>query len=242
MSIAVSGTEFTDADGVEGLIDMARSARCDAVEFWYPKNAVRDGVGAALGALDRAGLRVACVSTPSQLYGADEADAVPLLHEAITMAARTGCNRVNTYFGHAPVVDDEGAITAYAGALAPVLDHAAAEDVVVVLENEFDAFGWDPAGSDVSRRPEALAALFARVNSPLVRAELRRRELPLLGGLPRPRCLADAPAVGALRPRGGRASRAGGDPARRLDPVHRPRQGLRHGASRRRGTGLADDH
>ncbi|WP_367137403.1 MULTISPECIES: sugar phosphate isomerase/epimerase family protein [Streptomyces] len=166
MSIAVSGTEFTDTDGVDGLIEMARSAQCDAVEFWHPKNAVRDGIDAALGELDRAGLRIACVSTPSQLYGTGEADGVSLLHEAITIAARTGCKRVNTYFGHAPVVDDRRAIAAYAAALAPVLDHAAAEGVVVVLENEFDAFGWDPAGSDVSRRPVALAELCARVGSP----------------------------------------------------------------------------
>ncbi len=166
MSIAVSGTEFTDTDGVDGLMEMARSARCDAVEFWYPKNALRDGVDAALRKLDRAGLRIACVSTPSQLYGTGEADAVPLLHEAIAIAARTGSNRVNTYFGHGPVVDDEGAIAAYADALAPVLDHAAAEGVTVVLENEFDAFGWDPVASDISRRPVALAALFARVDSP----------------------------------------------------------------------------
>ncbi|MFD5556899.1 sugar phosphate isomerase/epimerase family protein [Streptomyces sp. NPDC127068] len=166
MSIAVSGTEFTEADGVDGLIGMAGSAQCDAVEFWYPKNALRDGVDAAFRKLDRAGLRIACISTPSQLYGAGEADSVPLLHEAITLAARTGSNRVNTYFGHAPVVDDERAIAAYADALAPVLDHAAAEEVVVVLENEFDAFGWDPAASDISRRPATLAALFARVDSP----------------------------------------------------------------------------
>ncbi|WP_406510021.1 sugar phosphate isomerase/epimerase family protein [Streptomyces sp. NBC_00212] len=166
MSIAVSGTEFTDTDGVDGLIEMARSAQCDAVEFWYPKNAVRDGVDAALRKLDRAGLRIACVSTPSQLYGAGEADGVPLLHEAITLAARTGSDRVNTYFGHAPLVDDQRAIAAYAGALAPVLDHAGSENVVVVLENEFDAFGWDPVGSDISRRPTALAELFARVDSP----------------------------------------------------------------------------
>lgn len=166
MSIAVSGTEFTDTDGVDGLIEMARSAQCDAVEFWYPKNALRDGVNAALRKLDRAGLRIACVSTPSQLYGAGEAGAASLLHEAITLAARTGSNRVNTYFGHAPLVDDQHAIAAYAEALAPVLDHAAAENVVVVLENEFDAFGWDPLGSDISRRPTALAALFARVDSP----------------------------------------------------------------------------
>ncbi|MFD7165279.1 sugar phosphate isomerase/epimerase family protein [Streptomyces violascens] len=166
MSIAVSGTEFTDTDGVDGLIDMARSAQCDAVEFWYPKNALRDGVGGALRKLDRAGLRTACVSTPSQLYGSGEAKGVSLLHEAITLAARTGSDRVNTYFGHAPMVDDQRAIAAYADALAPVLDHAAAESVVVVLENEFDAFGWDPAGSDISRRPAALAALFARIDSP----------------------------------------------------------------------------
>ncbi|MFJ2400894.1 sugar phosphate isomerase/epimerase family protein [Streptomyces xanthochromogenes] len=166
MSIAVSGTEFTDADGVDGLIEMARSAQCDAVEFWYPKNGRRDGVDAALHKLDRAGLHIACVSTPSHLYGAGGADGVALLHEAITLAARTGASRVNTYFGHAPVVDDERAIAAYADALAPVLDHAAAQKVVVVLENEFDAFGWDPLGSDITRRPTALAALFTRVGSP----------------------------------------------------------------------------
>jgi sugar phosphate isomerase/epimerase len=166
MSVAVSGTEFTDADGVDGLVAMASAARCDAVEFWYPKNGLRDGVDAALGQLGRAGLRVACVSTPSELYGVGNADAAPLLRQAIDLAHRVGATRVNTYFGHAPVVDDERAIAEYAGALGPVLDHAAAAGVVVVLENEFDAFGWDPSGSDISRRPAAIARLFERVVSP----------------------------------------------------------------------------
>lgn len=164
--IAVSGTEFPATDGVDGLIAMARSARCDAVEFWYPKNALRDGLDATIRALDRAGLRIACVSTSSQLYGPGAATAAELLHEAITLAARVGGARVNTYFGHAPVADDEHAVGAYAAALAPVLDHAGAEGVVIVLENEFDAFGRDPAGSDISRRPQALAALLTRVGSP----------------------------------------------------------------------------
>jgi sugar phosphate isomerase/epimerase len=163
--LAVSGTELEESDGTPELVALARAARCDAVEFWYPKNAARDGVDATLRGLERAGVSVACVSTPSELYGSGSAGAEELLVQAVELARRTGANRVNTYFGHAPVVDDAAAVEAYAFAIAPLLDRAASADVTIVLENEFDAFGWDPAGSDVSRRPPSLAALCERVGS-----------------------------------------------------------------------------
>ena len=44
-------------------------------------------------------------------------------------------------------------------------ERAEALGVTLTLENEFDCFGHDPAGSDPTRRPEATARLFERVGS-----------------------------------------------------------------------------
>jgi sugar phosphate isomerase/epimerase len=164
--IAVSGTEWHEADGVEELADAARAIGCGGVEFWYPKNGVRDGADRAAAAVLDAGLEIHCVATPAQLLADGLPQSERLVMEAIGFARRFGSPRVNLYFGHAAIRDDARAIQAAARTLAPILETAAAAGVTITLENEFDAFGWDPAGSDITRRPASLRALCELVDSP----------------------------------------------------------------------------
>ena len=149
-----------------GLFQWLARRAPNAVELWYPKNCLKDGPNGALARLHAAGLHIACVSTPSSLYGPDSGGSVQLLETAVMLAQRTGATRVNTYFGHAPEVDDARAVELYVRAVSPLLRCAEATGAVIVLENEFDAFSWDPAGSDVTRRPESLAALCQRLDHP----------------------------------------------------------------------------
>ena len=166
INIAVSGTEFDTSDGIRPLIAVARAARVTAVETWFPKNYTKDTVEGTHAALRAAKLEVACVLTPSTLYGPGLTAGNELLRQALDLAIECGARRVNTYFGHALIVDDEHAIGTYAEQIAPLVAVAAERGVVIVLENEFDAFGWDPAGSDVTRRPNSLARLVERLDSP----------------------------------------------------------------------------
>ena len=165
MRIALSGTEFAEADGIEELITTATYANIDAVEMWYPKNYSKDTVALTTAKLRDAGMSTICISTPTSLYGSKRGESTVLLHEALELAALKGVGLVNTYFGNAPLADDTAAIAAYAEAAYPIVRRAESLGVTLVLENEFDAFGWDPAGSDVTRRPAALAQLCERIDS-----------------------------------------------------------------------------
>jgi sugar phosphate isomerase/epimerase len=164
--IAVSGTEFGESDGVDGLIAAARAASVRDVELWFPKNYLKDKVAGTMAKIRDAELSVACISTPTSLYGSGREKSLDLLDTALGMAAASGVTRVNTYFGQAAEVDDARAIAMYAEVILPLVARAEDVGVTIVLENEFDAFGWDPAGSDITRRPAALAALCARIDSP----------------------------------------------------------------------------
>lgn len=164
--IAVSGTEFGESDGVDSLIAAARAADVNDLELWFPKNYRQDGVSGTMAKIRAADLSVACISTPTALYGADRENSLALLGTAVGLAVASGATMINTYFGHADEVDDAWAIKMYSQAIVPILDRAVEVGATVVLENEFDAFGWDPAGSDITRRPAALAALCARIGSP----------------------------------------------------------------------------
>jgi sugar phosphate isomerase/epimerase len=166
MTVAFSGTEFGETDGVDEMIAIADAAGLESVEMWYPTNYRRDTVPGTMAKLADAGLTTICISTPTSLYGARRDASVALLHEALDLAARHGVGLVNTYFGNAPLVNDTAAVAAYAEAVEPILRRAESLGVTVVLENEFDAFGWDPAGSDITRRPPVLAELCRRIDSP----------------------------------------------------------------------------
>jgi sugar phosphate isomerase/epimerase len=166
MRLAVSGTEFGESDGVDSLIAAARAASVRDVELWFPNNYLKDKVVGTMAKIRDAELSVACISTPTSLYGSGREKSLTLLDTALGIAAASGVTRVNTYFGHAAEVDDARAISMYAEAISTLVARAEDVGVTIVLENEFDAFGWDPAGSDITRRPAALVALCARIDSP----------------------------------------------------------------------------
>jgi sugar phosphate isomerase/epimerase len=166
ISVALSGTELSADEPIEVLCDAAAALGVEAVELWHPLNTAGLGVTGTLDVIHASGLRVACVSTGSELYrnGGSTADQ-SLLLEAIDIAGRCNAGLVNTYFGYAGVRDDDVAIETYARLLEPCLAHAAAHGVVIALENEFNAFGHDSLASDITRRPDAVLRLVERVDS-----------------------------------------------------------------------------
>lgn len=163
--ITISGTEFEKSEGVAPLVKTAKSLGVLGVELWHPQNTTVTGLDEAVFHIRSVGLDVTCLSSGIELYrdGGSVADQQRLL-ELVGNAARLGVRLVNTYFGFAPVLDDTRAIETYARLLEPCLT-AAGNDVTILLENEFDSFGWDPARSDVSRRPESLRQLFSCVGN-----------------------------------------------------------------------------
>lgn len=165
IDLAVSGTELDATDGIEVLIDLANSCGVKALELWYPKNFAKDGVSATVSKLSAAKLEPASVSTSSRLYGSQSEEARGLLRHALSLASQLGARFINTYFGHSHAVADQQAIEQYRSILRPILDDAASRNITITLENEFDFFGTDPRGTDVSRRPEALEALFEAVSN-----------------------------------------------------------------------------
>lgn len=159
--LAISGTEFR-GEPTADLVAAARAVGADGVDLWYPEN-FGDGRDAVAAMLYSAGLDVVCVSSGTELGDAERAgSSVPLLIEAIDVAASLGAPLVNTYFGAPGVLDADRAIDRFCSNIAPCVAHAARRGVTISLENEFDAFGWDPEHGDVTRRPEALQRLAGR--------------------------------------------------------------------------------
>jgi sugar phosphate isomerase/epimerase len=166
MRLALSGTELDDGEPIDDMIASALELSVGHIELWHPRNTSHYGVNGTFTRLNGAGLRVACVSTGSELYrnGGSATDQA-LLMEAIALAGRFGAPLVNTYFGYAPDQDDDRAIYSYIEYLRPCIDVAASRGVTIVLENEFNAFGVDDAASDITRRPASLRRLASEANS-----------------------------------------------------------------------------
>ena len=170
MQIAISGTELDEFESISELIHCAQELEISFVELWYPRNTAKAGLDQTLTLIAEAELQIACVATGSELYrkgGSLEDQA--LLMEAIELAQRVGAPYVNTYFGYNDVQDDATAIAIYKTYLEPCLELAIDRGVIIVLENEFNAFGVDNAASDITRRPLSLRRLFEEVSSPAFR-------------------------------------------------------------------------
>jgi sugar phosphate isomerase/epimerase len=167
MRLVLSGTEIPPGDGAAPLAAAAADLGVGWVEFWYPRNSSRLGLAASLACLAEAGIRVACVGTATELGTQRDAPAAQeTLIDAVRIAADIGAGLVNTYFGWPPVLDDARSAQTYLRNLRPCLRAAEQAGVVLVLENEFDGFGRDQLGADLTRRPDSLAALMAAVDSP----------------------------------------------------------------------------
>jgi sugar phosphate isomerase/epimerase len=170
MQIVISGTELEPTETVAELISCASKLDISFVELWYPRNTETEGLEQVLHLIFKAGLRVACVSTGSELYrNGGSLEDQELLIEAINLASRIGAPFTNTYFGYHEVQDDAAATRAYRQLLEPCLARATELGITIVLENEFNAFGWDHAASDITRRPLALRRLFEEINNPSFR-------------------------------------------------------------------------
>ncbi|WP_131738031.1 sugar phosphate isomerase/epimerase family protein [Actinomadura roseirufa] len=142
----------------------------DTFEMWAPWNVTAGDAEEVRARLAGDGLKVGCVAAPAELYG-DNGRSARLLAEAIGVAHALGAPLVNTYFGHGER-DDADAIDRYAEAVRPLLDLAEQAGVTLVLENEFDLFGFDPDHSDITRRPDSLRTLVEKVGHDSFRLNL----------------------------------------------------------------------
>ena len=171
MDLVISGTgDFYEGAPVTKLLETARRYQVEHVDLWFPKNTRVEGLDRSVTLIQEAGVSVACVSTWTHLYWPGDIGAQQrLLLEGVELARRLGAKMANTYFGHGLVRDDELAIATYIENLQPCLERAAALDVTICLENEFDVLGDDPQASDITRRPECMRELVERINSPYFR-------------------------------------------------------------------------
>jgi sugar phosphate isomerase/epimerase len=166
LQLVLSGTEIAVGQGVDPLVTAAQRLGIGWVELWYPRNSEKLGLIPTLARLARAGIRVACVGTATELGGdGDTSAAQHTIIEAIRIAADLGCGMVNTYFGWPGFLDDRRSTEIYRRNLEPCLRAAEQAGIILTLENEFDGFGCDPLGTDLTRRPESLAALMDAVGS-----------------------------------------------------------------------------
>jgi sugar phosphate isomerase/epimerase len=161
MSVAVTGIELSEGEDIASLITVAREIAATKLELWCPNNVTLESASRTAAAVERAGLSIACLSVGVELYrdeGAEDQQAKLL--ETIDLADAIGAKRVSSFFGFSKEADDQRTTDGYLSLVAPCLKRSGALGITLSLENEFDAFGWDSAGSDVTRRPAALARLF----------------------------------------------------------------------------------
>ena len=173
MYLALAGDELPRGSSVTELIDLAQRHGFKHIELMHPKNTEVEGIERSLQLVENAGLKIVCVCSSSHMLMArnDEQERTRLL-EALDIAGQCGARFANTYFGRRPTRDDDSAIEVYAENIKPCLQKAAELGVTIVLENEFDVGGRDPAQSDITRRPESLRRLVERLSSPYFRLTL----------------------------------------------------------------------
>lgn len=170
--LALSGVEIEPDAGIEPLVEACRVTNTHAVELWVPRNVRHENCRSVLARLGDAGIALHCLSAGIELVRDDRGEAgrqQRRLLELIALAATLGVRFVNSYVGFSAIRDDERMIAGYLELVEPCLDRAEAAGVTILIENEFDAFGWDPAGSDLSRRPDSLARLIEASGSAALR-------------------------------------------------------------------------
>jgi sugar phosphate isomerase/epimerase len=166
MKIGLSGGELAVTEGVRPLIEACGRLGVRWVELWYPLNTEAMGLEGTLALLAGAGIAVDSIGTATELGGdGSVSDAQRTVEEAVEVADHVGCGLVNTYFGWPSIRDDTRSIRTFCANLEPCLAAARRSGVVITLENEFDSFGRDPIGADVTRRTDALERLVDAVGS-----------------------------------------------------------------------------
>jgi sugar phosphate isomerase/epimerase len=160
LRLCLSGTELAAGESCSALVEACTLLNAGGVELWYPENTAEIGLERTIRTFNDSGLSVVTLSSGIELYRDRDADVQQRkLVDLVRDAGRLGVHRVNTYFGFGAVADDGASTDGYLRLVEPALKMASNNGVVIVIENEFDAFGWDPAGSDITRRPRSFLAL-----------------------------------------------------------------------------------
>jgi len=166
MSLAITGIELAEGEGIAPLISMAGETGASVLELWFPNNVTPGTAAEIAAAVQGAGLTIGCLSVGVVLYRDEGAELQQArLFDTIDLAHTTGAGRVSSFFGFSKKKEDERTIAGYLSLIAPCLEKSASLGITLSLENEFDAFNWDPAGSDVTRRPEVLLRLFGQAGN-----------------------------------------------------------------------------
>jgi sugar phosphate isomerase/epimerase len=176
-------------EGRDAAFAMAAEQGIEWLELFHGVNWTEDDAGQVVADVAGRGLRISAVDALSQLYRRSTRAAdrnQQLLLRQIEVAAAAGAPYVVTYFGHSDERDDRRAIEQYMERLAPCLERAEQANVTILLENEFDAASVDPAGSDVTRRPEAVRELIERVGSARFRTNFDAANYYFAGAEPFP--------------------------------------------------------
>ena len=162
--LAISGTEYPYKD-IQEIFDMANYLNIKNLELWIPHNFKYEELDDLVITLKEKNLNVICVSTWTQMnLGDGVSEKQKLVLQSIKAAKILGANIVNTYFGPNPKRGLKESIELYKENIEICLDAAEKENVVIVLENEFEK-----SGTDITRKAENVLELVEQINSPYFR-------------------------------------------------------------------------
>ncbi|MFA6714931.1 MAG: sugar phosphate isomerase/epimerase family protein [Victivallales bacterium] len=169
MKTAISGYEFKK--DLNGLLTMAEKLKVPYVELWMDRNwnFQKDETDEVKRLLAVHNLRPAGISMLARMNPAENAaqaaEVAEKIIEALEVAVKLGAKFINTYFGANQSRKKEDYIPFYRRHIEPCLRIAKQTGVTILLENEFDPFGRDPAASDVTRTVEGCLELLRAVDS-----------------------------------------------------------------------------
>ena len=160
VKVLISGTEYPHRP-LKELLEVASAFSVRHLELWIPHNFTISELSRVESELGKKNLSAAVISTWTQMnLPGDTAGRQKLVLESIQAAKALGARFVNTYFGGNPERTPEQAVKYYCDSIAPCLEAAEKEGIVITLENEFE-----PTGRDITRRAEWVRNLVETVNS-----------------------------------------------------------------------------
>jgi sugar phosphate isomerase/epimerase len=167
MELVLNCVGLEPGGGLEPAYRVAAEHGIGWLELFHDRNWTLENGERVMEEVAERGLRVSAVDGWTQLYREDGfwQPSREVLMRQIELAAFAGAPYAITYFGHAAERDDDRAIATYRDRLAPCLERAEELGVTILLENEFDGLGHDPAESDVTRRPDVVRDLIEQVGS-----------------------------------------------------------------------------
>ena len=174
--------------GLDAAYRIAAEYGIEWLEIFHERNYTEADGEQVVADIASRGLRVSAVDALSQLYRepALAERNQQILRYQIELAAAAGAPYAITYFGFGGERDDQRAMKVYAERLAPCLELAEQLNVTILLENEFDSAALDPAGSDITRRPEVVRELIEKVGSARFRTNFDPSNYNFAGAEPFP--------------------------------------------------------